>query len=549
MKRAVVLILAVRLFVACHDQPQPVTAVREGPSADFQDGRTAGGNPHFFFLPPLVSQPAFAGVFNPALRPVVDICQLDLSVSPGGCASGVPHINPGTVRADAPEQYAVNWHTDAPAIDVNKFYRIRVFGSPGGLLLGFADMDPVANGSQLKNVNTGEYIGLVDGRTLPIRFRIERGAFVPGFTCSDCAEATVTNDGATVVTNTGFAGAQFPAGWLTSPSEVVVTIERVTTVNDLPLDDGGDINARCIPLLQAQFEGCYRFKTSPAATFATNVTVGVCATVAEPAHDVIQLFSVEEPVPVEGEPIIKALPNVPAPFVSCGGFASAPSAGWRGALAGLFRGVESLFTPTPALAFHLGAGGSTCCFSRIGWLLPAGGLVNFDVAPNGAAVTRGTVVNSLYSLQGVTFTRILPAATEPLCGTDTTVYANDNGPVGGGLFNFNSGNNVVTVCPENTASDFAENSGGRIMAQFPGPAAQVCLQVWVTSAEAGATGFLEAFDANGTSLGRVVSQPNAYGETLCSTAGDISSVQFAGSGDAFAEFDNLNVALTSVIPD
>ncbi len=552
MKPAAVLALAVPLFVACRDQ-QSVTAIHQGPSADFQDGRVAGGNPHFFFLPPLVSQPAFSGVFNPRLQPVVDICQLDVSVSPATCASGVAHINPGPVQADAAEQYHVDWHTDQPAIDVNKFYRIQVFGSAGGLLLGFADMDPVSNGTQLKNVNTGEYIGLVNGRTLPIRFRIERGAFLPGFTCTDCAEASVTNDGATVVTNTGFAGAQFPAGWLSSPSSVVVTIERVSTVNGVPLDDGGALGARCIPLLQRQFEGCYRFKTSPAATFATNVTVGVCATVSEPEHDVIQLFSVEEPVPVEGEPIIKALPNVPAPFVSCGGFASAAPAGWRGTVAGLFRRVEGLFTPTKAFAAHLGAGGSTCCFSRIGWFLPAGGLVNFDVDLRDAAVTPGTLVNTLYSLQGVTFTRILPAAENPLCGRDTTVYANDNGPVGEGGFGFASGNNVVTICPEGTASDFSENRGGRIVAQLGGAAAQVCVQVWVTGfqpgSQSGATGFLEAFDAHGASLGQVVSAPDAYGETLCSTAGNIASVQFAGSGDGFAEFDNLNVSFIPVIPD
>lgn len=550
MKRVAVLALVVPVFIACHDQ-RSVTAARPGPFADFMDGRVGGGNPHFFFLPPLVSQPTFSGVFNPQIQPVVDICQLDLSLSPVDCAQPGQHINPGVVTVDAPEQYHVNWNTSQPQIDVNKFYRIRVFGSPGGLLLGFADMDPVVNGSQLKNVNTGQYIGLVDGRTLPIKFRIERGAFLGDQTCVDCAEATVTNDGGTVVTNTGFAGAQFPAGWLTSPSQVVVTIERVTTVNGAPLDDGSEnLDARCVPFALPQFEGCYRFKTSPSATFATNVTVGVCATVSEPAHDVIQLFSVEEPLPVEGEPIIKVLPNVPAPFVSCGGFASAaPDDGWRSNLGGLMRNVKALFTPTPAFAFHLGAGGSTCCFSRIGWFLPSGGVVNFDVDARGGAVAPGTTVNTLYALQGVTFRRILPAATNPLCGTDTTVYANDNGPVNG-TFGFESGNNVVTICPENTASDFSENAGGRIVAQLAGPAAQVCLQTWVTGfqpgGQPGATAFLEAFDGHGVSLGKVVSQPGAYGETLCSTAGGITSVQFAGSGDGFAEFDNLNVAF---IPD
>jgi hypothetical protein len=538
MKRAVVVAgFIVGILAACRDQ-QSVTAARPGLSADFSDGRSTGGNPHFFFLPPLVSQPTFSGVFNSQIQPVVDICQLNAAGT--DCADPGQHINPGAVVIDAPQQYHVNWDTKQPAIDTSKFYRIQVFGSAGGIRLGFADMDPVANGSGLKNVNTSQYIGLIDGRTLPIQFRIEQGALVGDQTCTDCVEATVGDAGATVVTNTGFAGAQFPAGWLGSPNPVVVTIERVTGIGGLPLDNGGDLSVRCIPLGNTQFEGCYRFTTQPTATFLKNVTVGVCATVAEPDHDVIQLFQVEEPV---GElPQIRALPNVPAPFVSCGGFASAaPVTGWRGGLAWLVRHAEAIVMPQRAFAFHLGAGGSTCCFSRIGWLLPAGGLINFDQGRNQVPISPGSVVDTVYSLLGVTFGR---TKTDGLCA-GTHVFANDNGPIGGGKFGFASGNNVVTICPEGTASDFSENGGGRIVAQLAGSASQVCVDVWVTGFQpgsgSGATGFLEAFDEHGTSLGQVVSQPNAYGQTLCSTVGNITSVQFAGSGDGFAEFDNLNV--------
>ena len=70
------------------------------------------------------------------------------------------------------------------------------------------------------------------------------------------------------------------------------------------------------------------------------------------------------------------------------------------------------------------------------------------------------------------------------------------------------------------------------------------MNVWVTgfrSDQTGATGFMETFDENGTSLEKLVSQPDAFGQTLCSTLGGITSVQFAGTGAGFAEFDNLNV--------
>lgn len=541
MKRLAILVFAAPLFLACRDERSITALPLRG---DFLDGRVLGGNAHFFFLPPMVSLPTFSGVFNPLIQPVVDICQLDvdpITHDPIACSAGVAHINPFPVSLDPTgDHYQVNWDTEQPQIDVTKFYRIQVFGSPGGLLLGLADIAPVVNGGQLKNVNTGEFIGLVDGRTLPIKFRIEQGAFLGDQTCTDCAEATVTNNGATVVTNTGFAGARLPAGWLalTSPSPVVVAIERVTTLNGLPLSGTNP----CVPNALVQVQGCYRFQTIPTATFSSEcmtslcVTVGVCADVPAGTNpDVITLYSVEE----TGEPVVKELPNVPAPFVTCAGFASAaPRAGWWGNLAGgLWHHLEALVTPTPAYAFHLGAGGSTCCFSRIGWAVPAGTLIDFDVAPGGTALTPGTVINTTYP--GVTFSRVMiPGGS--LCGSSNTVYVNDNGPLPGGGFGFGSGDNVVTVCPPPTASDFNEGSFGRIQATFSGGATQVCIQVYVTGGPAPATGFLEAFNSGNTILTADTSAANAFGQKLC-VSGSISYVQFAGLVGGFAIFDNMVV--------
>jgi hypothetical protein len=202
----------------------------------------------------------------------------------------------------------------------------------------------------------------------------------------------------------------------------------------------------------------------------------------------------------------------------------------------LLQRLESLVTPTPAFAFHLGAGGSTCCFSRIGWALPQGTLINPDVAP------AGTAIDGAYSDQGVTFTRTTPAA---FCG-DSHVYVNDNGPLEGGGFGFNSGDNVITICPEGTASDFSESSGGRIVAEFTnGTATQVCVQAYVTGfqpgSQAGAQAVLEAFNSDETRIAADTSHANAFGENLCVTASGIASVQFAGVKTGFAMFDNLMV--------
>src|SRR5690348_5981219 len=557
-RTAVVFLGAVVVLGACRDE-RTITKPAQ-PSFALSDGSN-GGNPHFFFLPPIVSQPNFSGSFNAQLAPVVQICQID---GAGNCVG--PTFSPGTVQLNgSAQQYQVNWNTDPSTLVPGLVYRISV-SVAGQPALGFADVVPVSGGvGQLKNLKTGDIFALQDGRTLPLKFRIELGAF--GTNCvSDCAEGSLTNDGGTVVTNTGFAGVQATAGWLASPSQVIVTIERVTTIDAATINDAG--SNRCIPLAVSvapqQFEGCYRFKTLPTATFAKLVTVGVCIPVTglnEADLDAIQLYSVEEPV---GEvPEIRALPNAPAPFVSCPGFASTPlSTGLLRSLPGqLLQQLARLVTPQRAYAFHLGAGGSTCCFSRIGWVLPASKLINFDVDPSGAAIEAGSSVNTAYSNEGVindltvgvTFSRTTPNA---FCG-DANVYANNNGPLPGGGFGFNSGNNVVTICPLPIASDFSENSGGRIVASFTGTVAQACIQVYATGFQSetgklpGATGFLEAFDVNGVSLGKTTSDPNAFGQNVCVSAtatATIASVQFAGSGDGFAMFDNMTVRFSQAQP-
>jgi hypothetical protein len=66
------------------------------------------------------------------------------------------------------EHYHVNWHTDQFTLSAEKSYRVSLRAGVHSVLLCFADMQPVNNGSGLKKVDTDEYIGLVDGRTLPI---------------------------------------------------------------------------------------------------------------------------------------------------------------------------------------------------------------------------------------------------------------------------------------------------------------------------------------------------------------------------------------------
>lgn len=137
------------------------------------------GRVGFYFLPPLVSQPHAAGTFDPSFAPRVEIRDLTLGTV-------VVTFEPAEIEVDqATEQYSVNWDTKSTELDAAHTYRITVMLYE--VVIGFADVDVVASGRELKNVVSDEYIALLDGRTLPIKFRLERGVvddLVPRVTIS-----------------------------------------------------------------------------------------------------------------------------------------------------------------------------------------------------------------------------------------------------------------------------------------------------------------------------------------------------------------------------
>ena len=131
------------------------------------------GNEHFFFLPPLVSNPVYSGIFDPACEPVVEIIdtESDVVIASYSLSSGIGSEMLRVVQEE--EHFIVNWHTEEFALDTSVIYRISV--SLEDVEIGHADVDTVDTGRELRNVDTDDYIALKDGRTLPIKFRIEVG--------------------------------------------------------------------------------------------------------------------------------------------------------------------------------------------------------------------------------------------------------------------------------------------------------------------------------------------------------------------------------------
>jgi alpha-tubulin suppressor-like RCC1 family protein/uncharacterized protein YjdB len=185
-----------------HLAPPGAAPIRDV-SPGIQDGAHAGGNGHFYFLPPMAAAPTPAGTFDATQSPEVEICRYTATA----CTPLAPAparftmtSGPGgaTVRLDAAaELYVLNWNTQGFTLSTTDTYRIRVLVA--GTELGHADVQVVNNGSELKELASGGRIGLVDGRTLPIKFRVEKGAVFKVPTGGGTYQTPVTADGGVTI--------------------------------------------------------------------------------------------------------------------------------------------------------------------------------------------------------------------------------------------------------------------------------------------------------------------------------------------------------------
>ena len=514
--------------VACHGD----RSYSAGPAALIVDANH-DGNVFFVWLPPLVPQQAPAAqVFSRQLSPVVTITNL--------CSGEIIRTLAGSDMQADDAEYHTNWHTPDDNLDSSCTYRITT--TTGTRQLGVADVNVVDGGNELKNVNTGEFIPLLDDRTLPIKFFIGVGSQCERAD-SDCGEGTVQpGQSTTIVTTHGQAGVFVPAGAVDQPVTLIIE-----SADERP----------CIPgLPEPVFSGdmgavgnsCYDFRTEPPLTevnasgkFNTDVTVGICPVIGDLDHatsDLLQIFQLH----VGADPPIRALNNVPATFLQCDpGFTVLGSRGsppHRSLLGALAASLRSLVTPRPLfastrMAIDLGAGGSSDMFSRFTWALPSELALNFDQTPELGSILPGATVNSAYSRLGVTFSRSNPLGLCP----GTAVYANDYG-----LLGFNSGQNNISVCPLGIASDFSQDGSGTIKATFVVPAAEVCINATPTGFHnllPGGVAFIDALDADGNVQNRTESTTQRTAQQLCVRGTGINAVRFAGKGSAYAIFDNL----------
>jgi hypothetical protein len=187
LKSAVTVALFLGIGACTRDAGSPLAPDGSQPLTTISDAAHAGAVPGFYFLPPMVPNPSYSGTFDGGLQPRVEICEL----SGPSCRTTIAQYTTtsgtgGETVQVGTSSYQVNWKTGQFNLDPAKHYRISVH--VGTFLLGFADVDVVATGKELKNVDTQQYIPLQDDRTLPIKFRIETGIAGQVIVSPDSAE-------------------------------------------------------------------------------------------------------------------------------------------------------------------------------------------------------------------------------------------------------------------------------------------------------------------------------------------------------------------------
>src|SRR5438128_8134291 len=270
---ALALAAATVVSIACREQ-QPLQPPGRGPSALIVDGANNSGNPDFFFLPPLASDPSSnpklgAGAFDPNQRPLMEVYSLPANPA-ATCPQGVRVLGPFTsVLVTGLGQYLVSWNTDQSNLVGGQIYRICMFATVDattglhGTLLGFVDVEPVDKG--VKNVRTDDVAEFQNGRTIPVKTRVEKRAYCKNPNTDCVAQLVVASDGGTVLAER--AGVLFGPGVL--PGDRVVVIEEV------PLKVGERCLANRSDLLE--YSPCYLFRTDPGPTSFNGFATGaVC---------------------------------------------------------------------------------------------------------------------------------------------------------------------------------------------------------------------------------------------------------------------------------
>ncbi|HEY2855055.1 MAG TPA: hypothetical protein VGJ18_19520 [Gemmatimonadaceae bacterium] len=398
-----------------------------------------GGNQSVFFLPPMVSNPqGQPGYGDPVAAGLPVSFKINQLLSTGCAAQLTKVFTTADVTFDG-TQYQANWNTNDSNLNASCTYRISVI--VGSQIEAFADVDVVSSGGQLKRVDTQEYVPLLDGRTLPIKVRVEQGVKF----CNDanCASQIVPANATTLVsTPDGENAVLFTPGWFDASAlgtdQVIVSVDDITSSSETSKTGCGlGVTKMVTPSTAGAPVHCVRFTTDPHVTHTTApVTAAVCL---ENPNNIPQLLLKYD---VNEAPVF--LRNVQPPIVcpeQGGGIGSTSTFGGvvRYALSRVGHAVQSIFGPRTAYAFDLGAGGA---FDGSGFSVIAAGTPVQMVAASDTlpSATAGDQVDGSQTIQLRYLHR--PSENTPVGPNDANVtctVVGTNGHLTVGDANANSG--------------------------------------------------------------------------------------------------------------
>ncbi len=174
--------LSAVLLAGCGDSarlsgPSNIMGPPPPPSASISDAAHNGGTAGFYFLPPLVAQPKDTGVLDPSRSVVVTVCPLG---NPAAATCTGKAVTVSGVKVDVNgNHYQYNWRTDETAFPANVYYRVSVVENTTGGVYGYVDVFLGSSGQGFHSIDQSQFTPLLDGRTVPVKFRIDSGTRTP----------------------------------------------------------------------------------------------------------------------------------------------------------------------------------------------------------------------------------------------------------------------------------------------------------------------------------------------------------------------------------
>lgn len=434
-RTAVYAALAAFVLAACQDSsvaPRGESADQAPPAPGINfaisDGSQPGGNPFFFFIPPLAPSPSGEPAVPKDLtvNPTVEICQLQATktgsgpntvwtpVMPLGCvvdgngnpvlvaAFGPPYEATSSIGIDANDHYHVGW-TPPKKKNQNPFFRIAaLLGStyeafpPAPLArvfteFGFRDIEVGGDDD-----SSGPFAGF--NGNVPVKFRIFDGAVCFAQGTLECGFGTIEagGGGGTILADQGNALFAFAATATTGENVNIFILEK-----EFP----------CIPVDFPQYpaetelgEFCYELHSIPAnAVLNDAIEFGICPEVTD-ANGLL-LFDVDQYVLIRGHRLADGLTATgdvqvltpgsdPSPGADCDPFfVSVGSKTFWNYAGGFLKSLvaplrpEPLYASSPSMFFFESRTMSRfqCC-STLGYGLPA----SLNGVDQGGAEIAGT---------------------------------------------------------------------------------------------------------------------------------------------------------------